>query len=197
MTYIQIIEFIAMVLSMAGSWYAIGTDHKKNKNAKGIGFALFSLSNFAMMFFAFYAELYALLVQMFIFNVSSLFGVYRFTKKEISYPIIAFGLLVWIFLSYSLFNMESIPFEEISTLELIAAVIAVIGVYSYLSKEKKLINLAFICYFVADILYVFVAYKSGHLFFGILSAFYIFSSMKGFFAFNNIKIKLGLINTSV
>jgi len=182
-------EFIGMVLSMIGAWYAIGTNHKENLEAKGKGFMFFALSNLSMMIFAYIAGFYALMIQMFIFNISSVLGLYKFNTKKVSIPIISLAIVVWITIIYQLVYHSHISLESMNITEVSAAIIAIIGAYVYLSKQKFWINVAFICYFVADILYVYVAYEKEFIFFGILSAFFVFTSTRGAYYVNFKKTK--------
>lgn len=182
---IQTIEIIGSFIAMFGAWYAISSDDEKNPNARKYGFMLFAFSNFFMIFFSFSVGLYFLLLQMMILNVGSLYGVIKYWSRKVYLPVLFASSIMWI---YVLSNMAVFDFStfNMNIIEASASAMAIIGSFTLLAEHKGLKNFTYAMFFFADILYIEVAYTQQHLFFGIMSAFFVFTSIRGFY-FENFK----------
>jgi hypothetical protein len=65
-------------------------------------------------------------------------------------------------------------------LDTIAATIAIIGSFILKSHDLNFRLNAFIAFFIADVLYVYVGYNHGMYFFMIQSAFFLYTSFEGY-----------------
>lgn len=166
---IEVLEFVAMIFSMLGAFYMSRGTHTMIKS-----FMAFSVANMLLIIVSLQLGLGALFVQMIFFSYASYSGLIKFgVRKDLLLLVLAIYLVL-----LSLFSDISNWKFEITLIEVIAATMAIAGaiIIKYNSQRKN----AFILYFLADILYVYIAINHNLMWFGIQSAFFIYTSMVGY-----------------
>ena len=93
----------------------------------------------------------------------------------------AFVLVIYIsiFIFTVLPNMGQIDFK-ILLVDFVASIIAIIGSFLLSSHNHVIRSYAFICFFIADVIFVYIGYTNTFYFFMIQSAFYLYTSLKGY-----------------
>ncbi len=146
------------------------------------GFVSFFVSNLALLTFFTLAGKVPVMIQMVLFFVTAVLGIYKLTdNRRRDSSIIAFLLVIYIFTLYKTVvpNMSEIDFN-ILPIDLIAASIAIFGSYLLSSHNHKVRGYAFICFFVADVIFVYIGYVNSFYFFMVQSAFYLYTSVRGY-----------------
>lgn len=166
---VEFFEFIAMFFSMLGAFYMSRGTHTMIKS-----FMAFGISNMLLIIVSLEMGMMALLVQMMFFWYASYTGLVKFGVDKDTLNIITGFFAIGVIAFMDLRNMQF----QITPIEVIAAMMAITGaiIIKYNSQRKN----AFILYFVADILYVYIAVSHGLLWFGIQSAFFIYTSAAGY-----------------
>lgn len=188
-----IAEFLGMVFSMLGAFY-MSRDYNKDPRHMEKAFGFFLISNVSMIMLSAALLMIPLLIQMGLFMITAYNGLIKnrpdLKKMVLIVPIVTFSIGTALFIS----NMQKEMSFHITIIEVLAAAIAIYG--SHIAKEEiynKRI-LSFILFFVADILYIMIAYEKGLLFFGIQSAFFIYTSLSGLNNTIKNKERLSLAN---
>lgn len=188
-----IAEFLGMVFSMLGAFY-MSRDYNKDPRHMEKAFGFFLISNVSMIMLSAALLMIPLLIQMGLFMITAYNGLIKnrpdLKKMVLIVPIVTFSIGTALFIS----NMQKEMSLHITMIEVLAAAIAIYG--SHIAKEEiynKRI-LSFILFFVADILYIMIAYEKGLLFFGIQSAFFLYTSLSGLNNTIKNKERLSLAN---
>ncbi len=171
-------EFFGMVFSMLGAFF-MSRDFNKDPRHMEKAFAFFMISNVSMIMLSAALLMIPLLIQMGLFMITAYNGLIKNRPDLKRYlfliPLVTFTIGAILFSN----NLGGDIKLEITAIEIIAAAIAIYG--SHIAKEeiynKRIIS--FILFFVADILYVIIAYEKGLVFFGIQSAFFLYTSLSG------------------
>lgn len=168
-----IFEFFGMMFTMTGA-FLITT-----KKFRFIGFASFLTANYIMLAFASMKGLVPLQVQMifFFFATVPALKAYSSDWNLVKRNLIIISIL-YIMLMIEFLNYKPVGFT-IPTIEIVAAIIAIVGSYLQKYQEKDLRILSFALFFIADVLYVAISIELGMLFFGIQSFFFWYTSVKG------------------
>jgi hypothetical protein len=119
---------------------------------------------------------------MILFFVTAIIGIYKLTQnRKRDIKIMAFVLVVYISILVItvLPNMAQIDFK-ILLVDFIASLIAIIGSFLLSSHNHVIRSYAFICFFVADVIFVYIGYTNAFYFFMIQSIFYLYTSYKGY-----------------
>lgn len=171
-------EFLGMVFSMLGAFY-MSRDFSKDPRHMEKAFLFFLISNISMIMLSAALLMIPLLIQMSLFMITAYNGLIKnrpdLKKLVILVPVITFIIGAILLVS----NLQKNISLEITIIEVLAAAIAIYG--SHIAKEEiynKRI-LSFTLFFIADILYVMIAYEKGLVFFGIQSAFFLYTSLSG------------------
>jgi hypothetical protein len=145
-------------------------------------FVLFSFSNVLYFIVSFEHNTFFLLIQVMIFSIVNYIGlIERYplrTSKSLFFSsiflsqifILALGLIAFDFSFPSSFHVDFI--------ELSASVLAVSGSF-YLARSDNFKEFGFFAFFIADVLYIFVALQNDMIPFAIQSAFFIYTSSRG------------------
>lgn len=188
-----IAEFLGMVFSMLGAFY-MSRDYNKDPRHMEKAFTFFLISNVSMIMLSAALLMIPLLIQMGLFMITAYNGLIKnrpdLKRVVLIVPVITFIIGAFLFIT----NMQKEMSLHITIIEVLAAAIAIYG--SHIAKEEiynKRI-LSFILFFVADILYVMIAYDKGLLFFGIQSAFFLYTSLSGLNNTIKNKERLSLAN---
>jgi len=176
-----ILEVIGAIFSILGA-YLMSNSTKHDTRPLYWAFVSFFISNLALLTFFTLTGKVPVIIQMILFFVTAILGVYRLTinrKRDVS--IITAILTVYIFILFKTVvpNMGNIDFT-ILPIDFIAASIAIFGSFILSSKNHIIRGYAFICFFIADIIFVYIGYTNAFYFFMIQSAFYIYTSTKGY-----------------
>ncbi len=188
-----IAEFLGMIFSMLGAFY-MSRDYNKDPRHMEKAFTFFLISNVSMIMLSAALLMIPLLIQMGLFMITAYNGLIKnrpdLKRVVLIVPVITFIIGAFLFIT----NMQKEMSLHITIIEVLAAAIAIYG--SHIAKEEiynKRI-LSFILFFVADILYVMIAYDKGLLFFGIQSAFFLYTSLSGLNNTIKNKERLSLAN---
>lgn len=166
---VELFEFVAMGFSMLGAFYMSRGSHAMIKS-----FIAFGVSNMLLIIVSLEMGMMALLIQMMFFWYASYTGLVKFGVDKDTLSIITGFFAIGVIAFMDLRNMQF----QITPIEVMAAIMAITGaiIIKHDSQRKN----AFILYFVADILYVYIAISHGLMWFGIQSAFFIYTSAAGY-----------------
>lgn len=176
-----ILEAIGAIFSILGA-YLMSLSSKDNTRPLYFGFISFFVSNLALLTFFTLTGKVPVIIQMILFFVTAVLGVYRLTNsKKRDSLIMSFILTIYIFVLFKTVvpNMGDIDFS-ILPIDFIASFIAIFGSFILSSKNHIIRGYAFICFFVADVIFVYIGYTNAFYFFMVQSAFYLYTSVKGY-----------------
>ena len=186
-----ILEAMGAIFSILGA-YLMSLSGKGNTKPLYLGFICFFISNLALLTFFTLTGKVPVIIQMVLFFVTAIIGIYKLTQnRKRDVQIMAFVLVIYIsiFIFTVLPNMGQIDFK-ILLVDLIASLIAIIGSFLLSSHNHVIRSYAFICFFVADVIFVYIGYTNTFYFFMIQSAFYLYTSLKGYSNTMKDEIKL-------
>ena len=176
-----ILEAMGAIFSILGA-YLMSLSGKGNTKPLYLGFICFFISNLALLTFFTLTGKVPVIIQMVLFFVTAIIGIYKLTQnRKRDVQIMAFVLVIYIsiFIFTVLPNMGQIDFE-ILLVDFVASIIAIIGSFLLSSHNHVIRSYAFICFFVADVIFVYIGYTNTFYFFMIQSAFYLYTSLKGY-----------------
>ena len=176
-----ILEAMGAIFSILGA-YLMSLSGKGNTKPLYLGFICFFISNLALLTFFTLTGKVPVIIQMILFFVTAIIGIYKLTQnRKRDVQIMAFVLVIYIsiFIFTVLPNMGQIDFE-ILLVDFVASIIAIIGSFLLSSHNHVIRSYAFICFFVADVIFVYIGYTNTFYFFMIQSAFYLYTSLKGY-----------------
>ncbi|WP_122892873.1 nicotinamide mononucleotide transporter [Arcobacter peruensis] len=176
-----ILEAIGAIFSIVGA-YLMSLSSKDNTRPLYFGFISFFISNLALLTFFTLNGKIPVIIQMILFFITAIIGIYKLTKNR-KRDVSLISLILSIYISILIFtiipNIEDIDFNVL-IIDFIAASIAIVGSYLLSSPNHIMRSYAFICFFVADVIFVYIGYVNAYYFFMIQSAFYLFTSTKGY-----------------
>ena len=176
-----ILEAMGAFFSILGA-YLMSLSGKGNTKPLYLGFICFFISNLALLTFFTLTGKVPVIIQMVLFFVTAIIGIYKLTQnRKRDVQIMAFVLVIYIsiFIFTVLPNMGQIDFE-ILLVDFVASIIAIIGSFLLSSHNHVIRSYAFICFFIADVIFVYIGYTNTFYFFMIQSAFYLYTSLKGY-----------------
>ncbi|MFA9240109.1 MAG: hypothetical protein ACEQSQ_09530 [Candidatus Paceibacteria bacterium] len=176
-----ILEAMGAIFSILGA-YLMSLSGKGNTKPLYLGFICFFISNLALLTFFTLTGKVPVIIQMVLFFVTAIIGIYKLTQnRKRDVQIMAFVLVIYIsiFIFTVLPNMGQIDFE-ILLVDFVASIIAIIGSFLLSSHNHVIRSYAFICFFIADVIFVYIGYTNTFYFFMIQSAFYLYTSLKGY-----------------
>ena len=176
-----ILEATGAIFSIAGA-YLMSLSSKENTRPLYFGFISFFISNLALLTFFVLNGKVPVIIQMILFFITAILGIYKLTKsKKRDVSIICGILFVYsLVLVFSILpNIENIDFS-ILLIDSFASLIAILGSFLLSSHSHLIRSYAFICFFVADIIFVYIGYSNAYFFFMIQSIFFIYTSAKGY-----------------
>jgi len=189
MDIIHILEFSGMIFSISGSYMA-SRNEKRFTETVYIAFWLFFFSNLSVLIVAITNQLIPLIIQtLFFFTGSIIVILSRSNNKERDVFRIIYILLPYLlFIMYLILSIDfSLLNFNITSIEVFAAIMAIVGNFIFQKREDLFKLIAFMLFFFADILYVYVAFENSLFFFMTQSAFFIYTSFNGIF--NVLKYK--------
>lgn len=176
-----ILEAMGAIFSILGA-YLMSLSGKGNTKPLYLGFICFFISNLALLTFFTLTGKVPVIIQMILFFVTAIIGIYKLTQnRKRDVQIMAFVLVIYIsiFIFTVLPNMAQIDFK-ILLVDFVASIIAIIGSFLLSSHNHVIRSYAFICFFIADVIFVYIGYTNTFYFFMIQSAFYLYTSLKGY-----------------
>lgn len=176
-----ILEAIGAIFSILGA-YLMSLSGNGNTRPLYLGFICFFVSNLALLTFFTLTGKIPVIIQMILFFVTAIIGIYKLTQnRKRDVQIISFVLAIYIliFIFIVLPNMAQTDFK-ILLVDFIASLIAIIGSFLLSSHNHVIRSYAFICFFVADVIFVYIGYTNAFYFFMVQSAFYLYTSLKGY-----------------
>ena len=186
-----ILEAMGAIFSILGA-YLMSLSGKGNTKPLYLGFICFFISNLALLTFFTLTGKVPVIIQMILFFVTAIIGIYKLTQnRKRDVQIMAFVLVIYIsiFIFTVLPNMGQIDFK-ILLVDFVASIIAIIGSFLLSSHNHVIRSYAFICFFIADVIFVYIGYTNTFYFFMIQSAFYLYTSLKGYSNTMKDEIKL-------
>jgi uncharacterized membrane protein YhhN len=176
-----ILEAIGAIFSIMGA-YLMSLSSKKDTKPLYLGFICFFISNLALLTFFTLTGKVPVIIQMVLFFVTAIIGIYKLTqnrKRDVQIMILVLFIYISILIFTVLPNMAQIDFK-ILLIDFIASLIAIIGSFLLSSHNHIIRSYAFICFFVADVIFVYIGYTNAFYFFMVQSAFYLYTSLKGY-----------------
>lgn len=176
-----ILEAFGAVFSILGA-YLMSLSSKDDTRPLYIGFICFFISNLALLTFFTLNGKIPVIIQMILFFITAIIGIYKLSKnKKRDSKIMALILSIFIALQIQIVlpNMKNIDFTVLP-IDLIASFIAITGSFLLSSHNHIVRGYAFICFFVADVIFVYIGYTNMFYFFMLQSAFYLYTSIKGY-----------------
>jgi uncharacterized membrane protein YhhN len=176
-----ILEVIGAIFSILGA-YLMSLSGKGNTKPLYLGFICFFVSNLALLTFFTLTGKIPVIIQMILFFVTAIIGIYKLTqnrKRDIRIISFVLAIYILIFIFTVLPNMAQIDFKVL-LVDFIASLIAITGSFLLSSHNHVVRSYAFICFFVADVIFVYIGYTNAFYFFMVQSAFYLYTSLKGY-----------------
>lgn len=176
-----ILEAFGAIFSILGA-YLMSLSGKGNTKPLYLGFICFFVSNLALLTFFTLTGKIPVIIQMILFFVTAIIGIYKLTQnRKRDVQIISFVLVIYILIFiFTVFpNMAQTDFK-ILLVDFIASLIAITGSFLLSSHNHVIRSYAFICFFVADVIFVYIGYTNAFYFFMVQSAFYLYTSLKGY-----------------
>ena len=176
-----ILEAVGAVFSIIGA-YLMSLSSKDDTRPLYFGFISFFISNLALLTFFTLNGKVPVIIQMILFFITAIIGIYKLTKnrkRDVSIIVIILSIYILILILSVLPNIQNIDFN-IFVVDFIASLIAIVGSFLLSSHKHIIRSYAFICFFVADIVFVYIGYSNAYYFFMIQSIFYLYTSSKGY-----------------
>lgn len=174
------LEIFGAIFSIIGA-YTMSLTTINNTKPLYYGFISFFVSNLSLLTFFTINGKIPIIIQMIFFFKSALFGLIKHSpNKKRDLKIVSVILFFYIIaFVYMFMNIQKIDFE-ILYIDTFAALIAIIGSFLLSSHNNIIRSYAFICFFIADIIFVYIGYSNAYYFFMIQSAFYLYTSVNGY-----------------
>ncbi|MAD42592.1 MAG: hypothetical protein CL623_09400 [Arcobacter sp.] len=176
-----ILEATGAIFSITGA-YLMSLSSKENTRPLYFGFISFFISNLALLTFFVLNGKIPVIIQMILFFITAILGIYKLTKNRSRDVFIISGILsiYSLILVFTILpNIENIDFN-ILPVDFVASFIAIFGSFLLSSHNHIIRSYAFICFFLADIIFVYIGYSNAYFFFMIQSVFFIYTSAKGY-----------------
>lgn len=176
-----ILEAIGAIFSILGA-HLMSLSSKDDTRPLYFGFISFFISNLALLTFFTLSGKIPVIIQMILFFVTAVLGIYKLTvNKKRDVLIISLVLCIYILLLIVIVipNIVNVDFT-ILPIDFIASFIAILGSFLLSSHNHIIRGYAFICFFLADVLFVYIGYTNAYYFFMIQSIFYLYTSSKGY-----------------
>jgi uncharacterized membrane protein YhhN len=176
-----ILEAIGAIFSILGA-YLMSLSGNGNTKPLYLGFICFFVSNLALLTFFTLTGKIPVIIQMILFFVTAIIGIYKLTqnrKRDVQIISFVLSIYILIFIFTVVPNMAQTNFK-ILLVDFIASLIAIIGSFLLSSHNHVVRSYAFICFFVADVIFVYIGYTNAFYFFMVQSAFYLYTSLKGY-----------------
>ncbi len=176
------LEAFGAIFSILGA-YLMSLSTKNNQRPLYLAFISFSCANLCLFAFFFFEGKVPMIIQLLFFYAGAFLGV---VKKSLN-PKRDFKFLNFITLFYIIILLVTFYFKPITSIEFevlpidtSAAFMAIIGNFLLSSRNHIRRSYAFILFFIADVLYVYVGYANGFYFFMTQSIFFVYTSLQGY-----------------
>ncbi len=175
-----ILELTAAVFSILGA-FLLSRDLQINPIALYFGFISFFIGNVFMIHLALLEHMAPLLIQLVLFSAGAHLGVISHAKNKEKVKMISYFVLTMTTFSllYLYFNASADFVFKFSTIEIIAATIAISGNFMMKTHNPLVRINAFYLFIIADAVYVIVAINADLYFFAFQAAFFVFTSTAG------------------
>lgn len=176
-----VLEALGAVFSIIGA-YLMSLSSKDNTRPLYFGFISFFISNLALLTFFTLNGKVPVIIQMILFFITAIIGIYKLTKnrkRDVSIIVIILFIYSSILIFTIIPNINDIDFNVL-IIDFIAASIAIVGSFLLSSHKHIIRSYAFICFFLADVIFVYIGYVNAYYFFMIQSLFYLYTSSKGY-----------------
>lgn len=177
-----ILEAFGAIFSILGA-YLMSLSTKHNQRPLYFAFISFVCANLSLFAFFLFQGKIPMIIQLVFFYWGAYLGVIKKSddsKRDFKILLII-SIIYFIVLFISLYfkSVDSIDFE-IVPIDSVAAFMAIVGNFLLSSRSHIRRSYAFILFFLADVLYVYVGYTNAFYFFMIQSAFFLYTSMNGY-----------------
>ena len=176
-----LLEAFGAIFSILGA-YLMATSTKINTKPLYYGFISFFISNTALLIFFTLKGKVPIILQMVLFFMTAIIGIYKHTshKKRDSTLMSMVLLLLGCVLYFSIVpRMREIDFTVL-WVDSLASSLAIFGSFLLSSHTPKIRGYAFICFFIADVVFVYIGLTNAFYFFMVQSLFYLYTSVKGY-----------------
>lgn len=176
-----LLEILGAIFSILGA-FLMSRSSKNDTRPLYFAFISFFMSNLALFTFFTYSGKIPIMIQMFFFFVTAIIGIYKLTnekKRDSFLMIVTLVIYISIIFIFVIPDMSKAVFS-ILPLDFTASFIAIFGSYLLSSHKYKIRSYAFICFFVADLIFVYIGYINQFYFFMIQSIFYLYTSTRGY-----------------
>ncbi|AXX92669.1 hypothetical protein CPU12_02255 [Malaciobacter molluscorum LMG 25693] len=177
-----ILEALGAIFSILGA-FLMSLSTKYNQRPLYFAFISFLCANLSLLAFFLFEGKVPMLVQLCFFYAGAFLGIVRKSNN----PKRDFKIVLIISIIYFIILLTALYFKSISSihfevliLDSSAASMAIIGNFLLSSRNHIIRSYAFILFFLADLLYVFVGYSNEFYFFMIQSMFFLFTSINGY-----------------
>jgi hypothetical protein len=167
-------EATGMILSILGATL-MSLSTKENIKPLLYAYLSFFFSNIFLVYVSAAHGLIALLMQMILFSMITLKGIFVFSGKTVTY-LLGSVLLVSVLLTFNSVDMTSIDIVDLWKIDTIYSVIAFAGTYLLANKNNNIREYAFVLFLIADIGFVFLAVEHSMFYFAIQSIYFLFTS---------------------
>lgn len=177
-----ILEAFGAIFSILGA-YLMSLSTKHNQRPLYFAFISFLCANLSLFAFFLFQGKIPMIIQLLFFYWGAFLGVVKKSdnKKRDVKILTIISIMYFIALMISLYfkSIGSIDFE-IVLIDSIAASMAIAGNFLLSSRSHVKRSYAFILFFLADLLYVYVGYTNAFYFFMIQSVFFLYTSLNGY-----------------
>lgn len=177
-----ILEALGAIFSILGA-LLMSFSTKTNQKPLYYAFISFCISNFVLFAFFLIEGKIPMIIQLIFFFIGAFLGVIKKSaNKKRDFKILSiFTILYLIILCIIIYDISisKISFS-IVPIDSLAALLAIIGNFLLSSKYHIRRSYAFILFFIADILYVYIGYTNEFYFFMTQSIFFVFTSINGY-----------------
>lgn len=181
MTYTLLLEATGAVFSIFAA-YSMSISTKENTRPLYLAFISFFISNLALITFFTVNGKVPIIIQMLLFFATSILGIYKHTLHK-RRDVLLMSVVIFFYIIVLFFN-NILDFRNtdfgINGIDLLASCIAIIGSFLLSSHNYKRRGLSFICFFVADMIFVYIGYENQFYFFMVQSLFYLYTSVNGY-----------------
>ncbi len=176
-----LLEAFGAIFSILGA-YLMATSTKINTKPLYYGFISFFISNAALLIFFTLKGKVPIIVQMILFFVTAMIGIYKHTsnqKRDITLMTLSLLVLGCVLYFAVVPRMSTIDFTVLYV-DTLASSLAIFGSFLLSSHLPKIRGYAFICFFIADVVFVYIGLSNAFYFFTVQSLFYLYTSVKGY-----------------
>lgn len=176
-----ILEALGAIFSIMGA-FLMSRSTKTNTRPLYFAFVSFFISNLALLTFFTISGKIPIIIQMILFFATAILGIYKHTYNKKRDSIVMSAILsiyLLLLLFYVVPLMKNINFE-ILPIDTLASFLAIYGSFLLSSHKHIVRGYAFICFFVADVFFVYIGYENAYYFFMAQSIFYLYTSSKGY-----------------